>query len=155
MADGTVVQAVNNLPNQVPGKLPEHIAIQDADGNHVVQKLGPGQYALYAHMIPGSVTVQPGQQVRRGQVLGRVGNSGNTSEPHLHFHLMNGPSPLGSSGRPYVLDQFELMGQIKSTEAFDRAAAEGNVVQVHPPKFPGFHQGQYPMDQSVVNLIGP
>lgn len=152
IADGTVTQAVDNLPNQVPGKLPDQITPAQADGNHVVVKIGPRQYALYAHLKPGSVTVKTGQKVTKGQVLGKVGNSGNTSEPHLHFHLMDGPSPLGSNGIPYLLDQFDLRGHIKSTEAFDKAAADGTPVKIHPSEYPGFHQNQLPLDQSVVHL---
>jgi murein DD-endopeptidase MepM/ murein hydrolase activator NlpD len=53
--------------------------------------------------------VKAGDKVRRGQVLGLVGNSGNSTEPHLHFQVSNGASPLGSEGVPYVLDAFELL----------------------------------------------
>lgn len=82
------------------------------DGNHVVLDLGGGRYAFYAHLRKGSVAVHPGDRVRRGQVLAKVGNTGNTSAPHLHFHLMDGPSVLGSEGIPYVIDRFALAGKI-------------------------------------------
>jgi Peptidase family M23 len=71
-------------------------------GNHVVMELGDGVYATLAHLQRGSVTVQPGQQVRRGEVVGRCGNSGNTSEPHLHFQLMDHPRPFVAAGLPFV-----------------------------------------------------
>lgn len=58
-------------------------------------------------MQPGSLRVKLGDKVRRGQVLGLVGNSGNSTEPHLHFHLADANSPLGAEGLPYVLDSFE------------------------------------------------
>jgi murein DD-endopeptidase MepM/ murein hydrolase activator NlpD len=51
--------------------------------------------------------------VRRGQVLGLVGNSGNSTEPHLHFHISDGISPLGSEGIPYAHESFELVGRCK------------------------------------------
>ena len=53
-----------------------------------------------------------GDRVRKGQVIARLGNTGNANASHLHFHVMNGPSVLGSSGIPYVLDSFQYQGQI-------------------------------------------
>ncbi|MGO4839784.1 M23 family metallopeptidase, partial [Rhizobiaceae sp. 2RAB30] len=101
VADGTVVAARNDLPEQVPGKLPAGISLGEADGNFVVQDIG-GAYVLYAHMQPGTVTVKAGDRVKRGASLGKVGNSGNSQAPHLHLHVMDGPSPLQSNGLPYV-----------------------------------------------------
>jgi murein DD-endopeptidase MepM/ murein hydrolase activator NlpD len=57
-----------------------------------------GPYALYAHLAPGTVAVASGQQVRAGEVLGRVGHSGNSTAPHLHFHLMDSANPLHARG---------------------------------------------------------
>ena len=59
-----------------------------------------GTYALYAHLAPGSVAVSPGQRVRVGEVLGRVGHSGNSTAPHLHFQLMDSPDPWQARGIP-------------------------------------------------------
>ena len=94
VADGTVVATEDGLPEQVPGKLPEDATIEMAAGNHVVVDIGEGRFAFYAHMQPGSVQVKVGDKVNTGQVLGLLGNSGNTDTPHLHFHVMDGPSPL-------------------------------------------------------------
>jgi hypothetical protein len=68
-------------------------------GNHVIVATR-GTYALYAHLAPGSVAVTGGQRVRAGEVLGRVGHSGNSTAPHLHFHLMDSPDPLRARGIP-------------------------------------------------------
>ena len=110
VADGTVVSSRNDLPEQVPGALPQGMTIDQADGNFVVLDIGGGSYVLYAHMQPGSVTVKAGAKVKRGDVLGKVGNTGNTQAPHLHLHVMDGPSPLQSNGIPYVFDSFKLDG---------------------------------------------
>ena len=87
-APARVIEAVDGLPDNVPG----HMDPQHAAGNHVVLDLGHGEYALIAHLRHGSVAVKVGDRVRTGQLLGRCGNSGNTSEPHVHFHVQDGPT---------------------------------------------------------------
>lgn len=84
-ADGTVVTAVDGLPDQAIGTTNR----EQPAGNHVILDLGHGEYALLAHFREGSVAVQAGQAVAAGDEIGRCGNSGNTSEPHLHFHLQD------------------------------------------------------------------
>ncbi|WP_396450217.1 M23 family metallopeptidase [Actinomadura sp.] len=71
-------------------------------GNSVTLDLGDGVYAVFAHLRRGSLRVAKGDRVRAGDVLGEVGNSGNTSEPHLHFHLMDRPRPLAAAGVPFA-----------------------------------------------------
>ncbi|MEV6474541.1 M23 family metallopeptidase [Streptomyces sp. NPDC051657] len=71
-------------------------------GNHVILDLGGGTYAVYAHVQRGSLRVKAGETVRAGQLLGRVGNSGNTTEPHLHFHLMDSPDLDSARGVPFT-----------------------------------------------------
>jgi murein DD-endopeptidase MepM/ murein hydrolase activator NlpD len=82
-------------------------------GNHVVMDLGDGVYATLAHLQRGSVVVQPGQQLRRGEVVGRCGNSGNTSEPHLHFQLMDHPRPFVAAGLPFVFTEVGIDGSAR------------------------------------------
>lgn len=79
----------------------------------------------------GSIKVNPGDTVKRGQVLGLVGNTGNSVAPHLHFHVMDTPSSLASNGLPYEIDQFQVTGRSPGTEAFDAAEANGT-----PSKLP-------------------
>ncbi|MZD07262.1 peptidoglycan DD-metalloendopeptidase family protein [Streptomyces sp. SID5785] len=70
-------------------------------GNHVVLELGDGGYAMYAHLQRGSLRVRPGDRVRAGQVLARCGNSGNSTEPHVHFQLMDAPDLDAAVGLPF------------------------------------------------------
>ena len=77
-------------------------------GNHVVIEHAPGEFSAYGHLQPGSVSVKVGESVKRGQVIARVGHSGNSTEPHLHFQLIDGPAPLGAVGLPIRFDGIEL-----------------------------------------------
>ena len=113
--DGVVTATKDSIPENVPGinSRAVPITLETVGGNHVIVDIGGGRYAFYAHLQPGSLRVRKGDRVKRGQVLGLVGNSGNSTEPHLHFHLSDGPSPLGSEGIPYVHESFAVIGNCR------------------------------------------
>ena len=94
--------AVDSLPDQAIGSRDP----SNAPGNHVVIDHGNQEYSLLAHMQPRSLKVRVGQKVKAGEPLGLAGNSGNTSEPHLHVHLMNKPSMLDGEGLPMPFDDY-------------------------------------------------
>jgi hypothetical protein len=77
-------------------------------GNSVIVDHGDGEYSLYAHLQPGSIKVKPGDRVAAGQPIARRGSSGNTTEPHLHFQLCDGPSALHCAGVPLAFTNVEL-----------------------------------------------
>lgn len=77
-------------------------------GNHVVLE-SDGLCAAFAHLAPGSVAVSAGDRVHRGQVVGRVGHTGNSTSPHLHFQLMDGPDPLTARGVPCSFRRYEVL----------------------------------------------
>ena len=77
-------------------------------GNHVVVAHDAGEYSVYAHLQPGSLRVREGDAVKAGDVLGALGTSGNSTEPHLHFHVCNGPEPLLCAGIPIRFEGLEL-----------------------------------------------
>lgn len=106
---------VENVPLSPNRAVP--ITLETVGGNHVIIDLGGGNYAFYAHLIPGSVAVNLGDQVKQGQLIGRLGNSGNSDAPHLHFHLGDSNAPLGSEGLPWVFERFELLDQLPSMMA--------------------------------------
>ncbi|MGH7291933.1 MAG: M23 family metallopeptidase, partial [Myxococcota bacterium] len=123
VADGPVVAVLDGLPEQVAGKNPTGLPLDQYGGNHVVQDISDGQgghyYAFYAHLKTGSVTVKPGDQLTTGQVIANLGNTGNTDAPHLHFHVMSTPDPLRSNGLPFVFKDFTLDGRLASMDAID------------------------------------
>ena len=117
VADAVVAEVKDGIPeNLTADDRAVPITLETAGGNSVVLDLGKGNFAWYAHLKPQSVRVRPGEKVRRGQVLARLGNSGNSFSPHLHFHVMNGRSPLASEGVPYVFESFEVQGVRPSGE---------------------------------------
>jgi hypothetical protein len=104
VADGTVAVVVDGVPENVPGSENEY-AIK---GNFVIVRHRPGLFSLYAHLQPGHAHVKPGDAVRRGTVLGLCGNSGHSTEPHLHFQLQDGPDDNTSWGVEAVFDRVVL-----------------------------------------------
>jgi murein DD-endopeptidase MepM/ murein hydrolase activator NlpD len=152
VADARVIAAVDNMEDSPIGSFPAGLPLDKADGNHVVLDLGRGHYALYAHFAPHSVQVQEGQYVRRGQLLGRVGTSGNSSEPHLHFQVTDGPSTFLSNGVPYLLPKFAATHAGASTKAFDKAIIDGKPIETVPLPGPSEHAQELPLDLWIVDL---
>ena len=152
VADGTVVETLSTLDEQVPGQLPDPktMTLENVDGNHVVLDLGHNKYAFYAHLQKDSLLVSNGDHVKRGQVLGLLGNTGNSSAPHLHFHLIDGISVLGSSGLPYVIDGFEVAGQL-SAEQFKASEVQGEWSKGLYPH-PSSRKSEFPLDLSVIDF---
>jgi hypothetical protein len=155
VADGSVVSALDTLNDQPPGRLPNpaDLTLQTVDGNHVVLDLGHGRYAFYAHLRKGSVTVHVGQRVTKGTVIGKVGNSGNTSAPHLHFHLVNSPSALGSDGVPYLISGFDLAGQV-DIRAFEAAPGISGMWGRDRLAKPLPQAQRFPLNLNIINFPG-
>ncbi|MBV8857537.1 MAG: M23 family metallopeptidase [Acidobacteria bacterium] len=118
VADAKVVEVRDRIPENDPSKSTTAVPISfdTVAGNHVVLDIGGGRYALYAHMQPGKMRVRVGDRVKRGQVLGLLGNSGNAVGPHLHFQIADSPVALGGEGLPFVFDSFEVLG-VESPQA--------------------------------------
>ena len=116
VADGRIEAVTDGVPENVPGKRPTSITLDTRGGNLVILDIGDGRYVTYAHLIPGSLTVRVGDRVERGDVLGKLGNSGNSDGPHLHFHVSEIVDPqnasgLNGNGLPFVFESFEILGE--------------------------------------------
>src|SRR3989339_325781 len=110
-ANGTVVLVKDGLPeNKKIGVTPELTEeriskwglIHAAAGNVIIINHGKNEYSFIAHCVPGSIKVEEGQKVKQGQVLALLGNSGNSTGPHLHYHLMDGPDMMKNRSLPIV-----------------------------------------------------
>ncbi|MFN8677267.1 MAG: M23 family metallopeptidase [Thermomicrobiales bacterium] len=123
VADGTVVAVADGYPEQTPLQaITGMTRPEDFGGNAVVLEIAPGVYADYAHLQLGSITVAVGEQVTAGQVLGLLGNTGNSSGPHLHFGLIDDPDPMLGNSLPMAFDRWTLQGTF-DLDAYDAAGS--------------------------------
>jgi hypothetical protein len=154
VADGVVVDALDGLPDTTSLPEPPPIPpITETVGNHVTLMIAPGVFVLYAHFKPGTVAVQRGQQVKRGDALGQVGSSGNSSTPHLHFQVMTTGTFFPTDSPPFVFDCFDLTGQV--TERIwddDIGLQPTNVLPYVPAPDAGRRNNQMPLDRNVVRF---
>jgi murein DD-endopeptidase len=107
---------------------PKH-PLEEAAGNFIALDLGDGRFAVYEHLKPGSIRVARGERVRRGQVLASLGFTGDSTGPHLHFHVADGAAPLLAEGLPFVFDRFEKLGQFEDLTEFGKTRWLANTVR--------------------------
>lgn len=115
VADGTVFSTLDEQPTNtvfqsegLPSTVPE------GGGNQVILDIGDSQFAGYMHMQAGSLKVKPGDSVKKGDVLGLLGNSGHSGAPHLHFQVATTPSIGSGEGLPFVFESFDYLGRYES-----------------------------------------
>jgi hypothetical protein len=151
VARGRVVAVHRGIPNALwppPESGPPNPAVMtstDYTGNSVIVKIARDRFALYAHLAPGSVQVKEGQRLRTGQMVGELGNSGNSFAPHLHFAVQSRPSPFAGS-RPYVFDDFKLEG----TGVFDPSKPDSFQVLTTPQ--PRREHETYPLAGAIATF---
>jgi hypothetical protein len=118
---GEVVVVRDGRPEETPNNDPKNVVLeQDFGGNHVAVRVRPGVYAFYAHLQPGSIDVGVGDTVETGQRIGELGNTGNSTQPHLHFELSDGPDPLTSNSLPFVVDRYTFAGSVDPDQSTDK-----------------------------------
>lgn len=148
VAAGKVVDMADGLPENVPhsGKYAISIDFNNAAGNHVVVEIAPNRYVLYAHMRPGTVQVKVGDMVKVGDLLGHVGNTGSSTEPHLHMHIDDRPSFLAGNGVPYEFIQGSESGPVTADVSSPTAIRLGPIGPQRP------FSNDYPAENALVTF---
>ena len=144
VADGTVVIARDDLPDETPFEPPANVKQgDDYTGNSVVIQIAPDRYAIYGHLQPGSVAVEEGQEVKAGDVIAGLGNSGNSTAAHLHFVITDHPDFLVSTSIPFVIDEWTLQGSAVAPDGPGEIPITGE---------PSEQRGTHPLWQSVADF---
>lgn len=121
VADGVVSATRSNISESSTLSDRLHHPAEEAEGNYIIIDLGDGLHAFYGHLRPGSIRVEPGEQVSSGQVIGAVGFTGHAARPQLHFHLADANSSLGAEGLPFTLECFNMLGSYDDLSVFGNA----------------------------------
>jgi Peptidase family M23 len=153
-AAGRVVETKDGLPDNpdIP-KPPPIPPIENTVGNHVVLRVAPGVFLLYAHFKPGSLRIHVGQNVRRGQVLGLIGTSGNSTTPHLHFQVMTTRTFFPTDSPPFVFDRFVVRGRVTKRIWDDILGLQPTgTLPFKPAPRSRTHRMQMPLDRQVVSF---
>lgn len=111
-ADGTVVSTHDDVPESIPDVATPPETKAGFGGNQVILEIADDVYAVYAHLQPGSLTVNVGDTVTAGDVLAKLGNTGPSLGPHLHFGLLDKPDIFVGRSLPFVLEEFTLVGNL-------------------------------------------
>jgi hypothetical protein len=113
VADATVLTVRDGVPQNLPHRQPviTPITMETSAGNFIALDLGGAQFAYYLHLQPGTFRVKPGDRVRRGQLLARIGISGDAREAHLHFEVTTSPKLLAGEGVPYLIDHYRTKSE--------------------------------------------
>lgn len=136
VADGVVVSTRHDFSESSTVSAHTKYPAESATGNYISLKIGDNQYAFYEHLKPNTIRVKPGQAVRKGDVIAKVGFTGQSTGPHLHLHVADSDSPLGAEGIPFVFDQFTVLGSYPDFSAFGssrwQATRKSKLINQHP-----------------------
>ncbi len=138
MADGRVLQVVNGISDHAPGR-PDST---NPDGNFVLTEVGD-EYLVYAGLQKGSIALKPGDPIKRGDLIGRIGSSGSSAEPELRIRLISAPDPLRSTGLEFGFQSYYWVGWLKGAEWLRER---------FPDAEPGIRRGETPPSGSVVRF---
>lgn len=147
VADARVVAARDGMTESARiSENPKH-TLGGASGNFITLELAPARYAFYEHLRPGSIRVAAGGHVRKGEIIAALGFTGDSTGPHLHFHLADGNSPVYSDGTPFVIDEFRVLGQYADINALGRQRWAASDAALGSRR-----QGERPPPNSVVQF---
>ena len=107
--DAEVVLVVDGIKDNKPGEMNLYFIL----GNTVILKTDNDEYLLFTHFKQNSIVVKQGENVEKGELLGLCGNSGNSSEPHLHFHIQNVEDINKATGAKIYFEEIYVNGELK------------------------------------------
>lgn len=124
VCDGVIASTRNDFAES--NTLAGYIAAppENATGNYISMKIADSLYVFYEHLKPGSIKVKQGEKVKKGQVIGSIGFTGQTTGPHLHLHIANANSALGAEGIPFEFEHYYLLGRYIDFNNFGKTAWE-------------------------------
>jgi hypothetical protein len=143
VADGVVTAIKDGVPENEPGSI-RPLKWEEMAGNYVIIRIGENTYACYCHITPATIRVSVGQRVNKGDVLGLLGNSGNSDAPHLHFQITDRNSFYAAEGLPYVFDSFTKTGYVT-------VAPDGEYI-VNPLPTPVIYQNRLMENDSILSF---
>ena len=154
MADGIVSEAQDNIPENTPLTPKRPVPIpsgKTVGGNYLILDLGKSNFAFYAHMQPKSIRVKVGDRVRRGEVLGLLGNSGNSDAPHLHFQISTAQSISDGEGLPFVFESFDVLAEASLLAALGLEAGEDGW-KPQSDAVPSRRKKEMPLNNTVIRF---
>ena len=125
-AGGIVTDVISGVRDNVPGSMNPYSAL----GNAVFIRHREQEVSLFAHLKLGSIKVKVGDKVKRGQVVGLCGNSGNSSEPHLHYHLQNTPIIQDGTGTKCYFQKITVLENDKKKSKTTYSPIKGQIIVV-------------------------
>jgi murein DD-endopeptidase len=138
-ADGSVAAIRDGIAESPSIKGNSRHSLGEGAGNYVVLRVTEHRYVFYEHLRPGSVRVRVGDHLRRGQIIGNLGFSGDSTSPHLHLHVADGPDPLDAEGLPFVFDRYLELGRFPDIADLSKKkwqAAKSGVSEVRAHDWP-------------------
>ncbi len=150
-ANGIVADTNDVVPENTPPNPPtnrERLTTRTALGNFVAIDAGGGHFLVYCHLQPGSLRVHKGQRVRAGEPVGLVGNTGSSTQPHLHFMVTDGPQPIASNGRPWVLSSWHFAARVANLAQFN----DNQPATIIPAPRPALRRNQLPLQGALVRF---
>jgi len=132
VADGVIVKVSNKHPNSKTDGMTGYIGTWDVRGNHIVIRHNDSEYSYAGNLMPDSATVKLGDKVKQGDIIAKCGNSGYTSEPHLHFQLQSSKSSTMSAGLPIVFTNIKTKDSVgykmwHKNEGVEHPTTKGNL----------------------------